>query len=152
MRKIILAGGAFLLIHAFLNAGYSSTKGNTSTASPIKHSSQAKDQFLSAPRTAPVLVPLPNQQVQASTPNSQSQQSTPTIPSKTSVAGSKDTSAASSQSPTNQSATQSDCTNNCPAAGTPPPANTTPPADSCNPSRSNNTSTAPTDPIAQPTC
>jgi hypothetical protein len=60
MKKILLLVAGFVALYAFLNTG------NTSTTNDLKHSdpsysSTQKNQFLSSPKSAPVLVPLPGQ-------------------------------------------------------------------------------------------
>jgi hypothetical protein len=61
MKKVLLAVGGMLLINAFLNAGFSSPKSSQTNSKPSNSSESSQKQFLTIPKTAPVLLPMPNQ-------------------------------------------------------------------------------------------
>jgi hypothetical protein len=135
MKKALLLVGGLLLLNVFLSAGYSSPKSDQTGFNPYDYSNSEKDQFLSAPKTAPVLLPLPNQSKDSKPSSGASAQSSAevSIPSKNSSASHTGTTepAPALQQATNPQSCVADETITCTAPST----TTTPPADtgsSCN--------------------
>jgi hypothetical protein len=61
MKKVLLLAVCLFLTNSYLNSGNTSSKDNQTSSSQTKHYSvTGKNQFLRAPQTAPVLLPLPN--------------------------------------------------------------------------------------------
>jgi hypothetical protein len=135
MKKALLLVGGLLLLNVFLSAGYSSPKSDQTGFNPYDYSNSEKDQFLSAPKTAPVLLPLPNQSKDSKPSSGGSPQSSAEVskPSKNSSASNTGTTepAPALQQATNPQSCVADETITCTAPST----TTTPPADtgsSCN--------------------
>jgi hypothetical protein len=113
MKKVLILAVCLFLANSYLNSGFKTSKDSLSGSAPAKHYSAAgKDQFLRAPQSAPVLLPLPNQ----SNPSSDSAGSTSqpkTQPAAITQTGSSSTAADQTPSPSPAPQPQPAATDSC---------------------------------------
>jgi hypothetical protein len=127
MKKILLLISGLLLLNVLLNSGYSTPKNNEANANTSNYSASKEDKFLSAPKTAPILLPLPTQsRPSGSFPGLNVQPKS--LPVKTDAASSPSNSEqTSSQQAANTGTCTPDSAGNCPTTTASPE-----PSPSCN--------------------
>jgi hypothetical protein len=122
MKKALLIVGGLLLLNVFLSAGYSSPKSDQAGFNPYDYSNSEKDQFLSAPKTAPIMLPLPNQSKAPRPSSGASAQSTAPTPKQSKTSSTSNTGtvepALDQQQATNPQPCVEDATNTCTATST----------------------------------